>query len=479
VDELGSVLVGRPLGRPRAVGMHAVAFEVGGGRRSLWLDASPDAAGLYWVSRRTERSLSDPTEASGRTRHAILLLGKHLGGARVSAVARAPGERTLILQAGATGAVALRISGAPAATLVVGETAAVTWGPGSDVWPLAEPDMERERSWRSSAPPIRSVQLPMALELAVDRDLADMPAVIGRPVAGSVANQAASWLEAAEWYLEARTRGARFRRRRSAVLADLHRARRRLERLGENLGRDLASLPEPLELRRSAETILAASAASTPGATEIDLPDPYAPGAIRRIALDPGLALHANADRLFERARRIERARARVEARLRETREVRDAIAKQDERYGEARSLSDFDDAPASRAREAPTRAGPRHYLTSRGLSVLVGRGARENHRLTFATARPEDLWFHARDVPGSHVILRDPEGRAQADDLREAAEVAAYFSGAREESLVDVHVTPRKHLRSARSGQGRVRVVHSETLRVAPRDPERRLRRR
>jgi predicted ribosome quality control (RQC) complex YloA/Tae2 family protein len=110
---------------------------------------------------------------------------------------------------------------------------------------------------------------------------------------------------------------------------------------------------------------------------------------------------------------------------------------------------------------------------------VLVGRGARENHRLTFATARPEDLWFHARDVPGSHVILRDPEGRARAEDLREAAEVAAYFSGAREESLVDVHVTPRKHLRPARSGQGRVRVVHSETLRVEPRDPERRLRRR
>jgi predicted ribosome quality control (RQC) complex YloA/Tae2 family protein len=93
--------------------------------------------------------------------------------------------------------------------------------------------------------------------------------------------------------------------------------------------------------------------------------------------------------------------------------------------------------------------------------------------------ARPEDLWFHARDVPGSHVILRDNEGRAGADDLREAAEVAAFFSEAREQTRVDVHATRRKHVRPARGGPGRVFVGHSETLRVAPRDPEGRLRRR
>jgi predicted ribosome quality control (RQC) complex YloA/Tae2 family protein len=109
----------------------------------------------------------------------------------------------------------------------------------------------------------------------------------------------------------------------------------------------------------------------------------------------------------------------------------------------------------------------------------MVGRNARENQHLTFRVARPEDLWFHARDVPGSHVILRDNEGRAGADDLREAAEVAAFFSEAREQARVDVHATRRKHVRPARGGPGRVFVGHSETLRVAPRDPEGRLRRR
>jgi predicted ribosome quality control (RQC) complex YloA/Tae2 family protein len=108
-----------------------------------------------------------------------------------------------------------------------------------------------------------------------------------------------------------------------------------------------------------------------------------------------------------------------------------------------------------------------------------VGRGARENHRLTFSTARPDDLWLHARDVPGGHVILRDPEGRAAPDDVREAAELAAFFSDSSEESRVDVHVVRRKHVRPGRGGPGRVSFSNEETVRVAPRDPEGRLRRR
>ena len=56
---------------------------------------------------------------------------------------------------------------------------------------------------------------------------------------------------------------------------------------------------------------------------------------------------------------------------------------------------------------------------------------------------------------------------------------MAAFFSEARGESLVDVHVTRRKHVKPAKGGPGRVFVAHSDTLRVAPRDPEGRLRRR
>ena len=213
----------------------------------------------------------------------------------------------------------------------------------------------------------------------------------------------------------------------------------------------------------------------------MELPDPWDPQQKRLVTLDPRLSGRGNAERLFGKARRVERAAREVELRLRETRA---ALAEARGREALAEGARDAAALPSAAERGAGGRAedgrgGPRHYLTARGLSILVGRGARENHHLTFRVARPEDLWLHARDVPGAHVVLRDPEGRAGAEDLREAAEVAAFFSEAREASLVDVHVTRRKHVRPGRGGPGRVFVSHSDTLRVPPRDPEGRLRRR
>ena len=90
---------------------------------------------------------------------------------------------------------------------------------------------------------------------------------------------------------------------------------------------------------------------------------------------------------------------------------LRSALAAESRLLG-AQQLAELEGRPAGARDEARDDArataarGPRAYLTSRGLSVLVGRGARENHRLTFAVARPEDLWLHARDVPGR---ARDP----------------------------------------------------------------------
>ena len=92
-------------------------------------------------------------------------------------------------------------------------------------------------------------------------------------------------------------------------------------------------------------------------------------------------------------------------------------------RLREARDLADVEPPPGAEGGEGgretgtTTGLGSRHYLTARGFSLLVGRGAKENHHLTFHVARPEDVWLHARDVPGAHVILRDPEGRAGGED--------------------------------------------------------------
>lgn len=310
-----------------------------------------------------------------------------------------------------------------------------------------------------------------------DADLVATAAVVLAPIvlaaAGPTVLRPPSWLEAGALFLEARRRGLAFERRRRAALDDLRRQIRRLGQLHANLEQDLAGLPDERDLRRRAEALLAFARGADAGREEVEVDDPYDPGRRLLVPLDPRLSGLANAERMFDRARRTERARHQIDLRLRETRSALQAAGEREAAVLDARDLRDLGSSEEEgRPSAAEPGTGPRQYLTRRGLSVLVGRNARENHHLTFRVARPEDLWLHARDAPGAHVVLRDDEGRAGADDLREAAEIAAFFSEARGQALVDVHVTRRKHVRPARGGPGRVYVSHSDTLRVAPRDP-------
>jgi len=522
---------GRLVTRVRAAGADALALELSGERHELWLDAAPGTAGAYLLTRTERRAIPVEEATGGRAHQALLHLRKRLAGARLRALDRIPGERALVLAAGPA-VVALRLWGpAPSLTLAVDGAPLASLGAGPPAWP--PPAAAPEREWTGldasrveaamgEASPVRAVLaacpglgpdlaralaegvvswnelkerlaapepalvLPGPLESLCDAELAAPGAVTLLPVLlpgqqGTVVRPT-SWLEAAATFLSARRRGARFRARHAAVRDEVRREARRLRALEGHLAHDLAGLPPPDELRRQAEALLASASSVATAAGEVDVPDPYDPARRVRVRVDPRISLPANADRLFEKARRLERARLQVEARLAGTRDKLQASFAREARALAARDLAALDAAagrPAARPEEAAAGGGARHYLTARGLSVLVGRGARENHRLTFAVAGPEDLWLHARDVPGAHVILRDPEGRAAAEDVREAAELAAFFSDARAQPQADVHVTQRKHVRAARGGHGRVRIAHSDTMRVTPRDPEGRLRRR
>lgn len=111
-----------------------------------------------------------------------------------------------------------------------------------------------------------------------------------------------------------------------------------------------------------------------------------------------------------------------------------------------------------------------RRYETRGGLTVLVGRNAADNDRLTFRVARPDDVWFHVADYHGSHVVLvwgrkTDPP----LEDLLDAAGVAAWYSEARKSPVVDVNWTHRKHVHKIKGTPGLVRLMKHATLRVPP----------
>ena len=128
------------------------------------------------------------------------------------------------------------------------------------------------------------------------------------------------------------------------------------------------------------------------------------------------------------------------------------------------------------RARPAPVRLeGVRLIVSVDGESILVGKSGRDNQRLTFKLASPEDFWLHARDAKGAHVILRNDRrsGKPSVASLREAAEAAAWYSDARAQSWVEVQWTKRKYVRKIPGAPpGTVRIKRCETLRVRPRQP-------
>lgn len=118
-------------------------------------------------------------------------------------------------------------------------------------------------------------------------------------------------------------------------------------------------------------------------------------------------------------------------------------------------------------------RKKPEQYLASDGKTIIyVGRNNLQNEELTFKIARKEELWFHAKDIPGSHVVISgnlDPSDEVKTD----AAELAAYFSQGRLSNLVQVDMIEVKKLNKPTGGKpGFVTYTGQKTLRVTP-DPK------
>ncbi|HEX9918898.1 MAG TPA: NFACT RNA binding domain-containing protein, partial [Pyrinomonadaceae bacterium] len=127
-----------------------------------------------------------------------------------------------------------------------------------------------------------------------------------------------------------------------------------------------------------------------------------------------------------------------------------------------------------AQVKAAESVGGARRYRSSDGYEILVGRAAKDNDQLTFKIARAHDLWLHAADYPGSHVIVRNPARGADVPHrtVIEAAQLAAHFSQAKRDAKVSVHYTPRKFLSKPKgAAPGLVRMSSFRTLLVEPRE--------
>ncbi|WP_027398285.1 Rqc2 family fibronectin-binding protein [Anaerovorax odorimutans] len=120
----------------------------------------------------------------------------------------------------------------------------------------------------------------------------------------------------------------------------------------------------------------------------------------------------------------------------------------------------------------AKSKSLPYSYMTKDGFKILVGRNNKENDILTFKTADRKDIWFHTKDIPGSHVILFT-EGKSISDNsILEAASLAAYHSKGRNSENVPVDYTKVKYVKKPSGAKpGMVIFTNNKTIYVNPKD--------
>jgi predicted ribosome quality control (RQC) complex YloA/Tae2 family protein len=113
-----------------------------------------------------------------------------------------------------------------------------------------------------------------------------------------------------------------------------------------------------------------------------------------------------------------------------------------------------------------------RWYLSTGGFEIVVGRNDKDNDTITFRIAGSQDIWMHAADYPGSHVIIRNPNRKeVPAKVIQEAAEIAAFYSQAKQQNKVAVHYTQKKFVtKPPRSKPGLVRLSSFKMILVEPR---------
>ena len=109
------------------------------------------------------------------------------------------------------------------------------------------------------------------------------------------------------------------------------------------------------------------------------------------------------------------------------------------------------------------------------GYEALAGKTDADNDMLSLSLAAPGDLWFHVRGLPGSHVILRHPEGRnPDRAVVKQAASIAAWHSKARNAGTVPVCYTEAKHVGKPRGAKpGSVMLKREKIVKVRPALPD------
>ena len=285
-------------------------------------------------------------------------------------------------------------------------------------------------------------------------------------------------------YLEIEAEKA-FQAKVGAARNKLNQETKKREKLLKNLNKDLENHGDAEQWKRFGDLLLANIALAKRDGDAVYVTDFYDETTPTvEIKVEEHIPLTEAAEKFFKRYTKARNAKEEVakrlkvvEAELSDLREqkqmLEQAVTEKDEGF-----FAEFDDDKnekprlSNKEKQNENFKGARQYFSSEKFEILVGKRAKDNDYLTFRVAKSLDLWLHAADYPGSHVIIKNPN-RAEIPPktLLEAAQIAAFFSQAGSQGKVAVHYTQRKFVGKPKgAAPGLVSLSSFKTILVEPR---------
>ncbi|WP_026508972.1 Rqc2 family fibronectin-binding protein [Butyrivibrio sp. MC2013] len=180
------------------------------------------------------------------------------------------------------------------------------------------------------------------------------------------------------------------------------------------------------------------------------------------IPLDPQLSPHENSVKYFDRYNKLKRTAENLEELTLQVKEEIDHLESIQNSLDIALTEADLlpireeliecgyiHKRPAGgKEKKARDKSSPLHYLSSDGFDIYVGKNNYQNDMLTFKVANGGDWWFHAKGMPGSHVILRTGGNEVPDRAFEEAAALAGYYSKARDQEKAEIDYLKRKDVK-------------------------------
>lgn len=291
--------------------------------------------------------------------------------------------------------------------------------------------------------------------------------------------------EAAEYYFQHREASSRVRQKSSALRTSVSRALKKQRLKKQRLSDDLLKAENSDKYRLYGELLTANMHLVKTGDKEVSVTNYYDNKEIT-IPLDERYAPAKNAQIFFKRYAKAKTAVKEKKKQLKETDSNIEYLTSVEAFIDSSEKTEDIDQIreeleesgfvrrKKQRGLKKKQKPQPFMYTTSDGHEVLAGRNNRENDFLTFRTAGRNDIWFHTKDIPGSHVILFTKGEKPSDSSIFEAAAIAAYHSKGRASENVPVDYTEIRYVKKPNGAKpGMVIFTDNRTVFVTPRRPD------